>query len=73
MMTIELCITYCESLTYKFAGLQYGIGCFCDYSFGKYGLAFKSSECNMTCSGNISTICGGYNRNSIYATSYGNL
>lgn len=70
-MKIELCITYCESLGYKYAGLQFSIGCYCDYTYGTYGLASADSHCNTTCSGNSSTFCGGFFRNSIYATGYG--
>lgn len=64
-MTIEKCLTICESKGYAFAGLQFRKHCFCDNSYGSKGPA---DNCNMYCSGNISQTCGGSWANSVYKT-----
>ena len=63
-MTVELCISECRRRGFAFAATQYGSQCFCGNSYGKYGPA---NNCNMSCSGNRSEICGGFWANSIYS------
>ena len=49
----------CLSLTvqgYVYAGAQAGQNCLCGNSYGKYG---TSVNCNATCSGNATEMCGG--------------
>ena len=68
-MTIEKCIQICSEKGFKYAGLQYGIQCFCGNSYGKYG---ESYSCNYVCSGNQDEICGGYWANSVYSITENN-
>ncbi len=68
-MTIEKCLTICESKGYAFAGLQFRKQCFCDNSYGSVGPA---DNCNMYCTGNNSQTCGGSWANSVYKTNHFN-
>ena len=64
-MTPQLCSTLCGS-DYKYFGVQWTYECFCGNAYGSLGNA-TDSDCNTPCSGDSSTMCGGENRNSIYA------
>ncbi len=72
-VTIEKCISFCNSRGFRYAGVQYGSQCFCGNSYGKYG---RANNCNMKCNGNPNEICGGFWANDIYelrsSTSPGN-
>ncbi|RMD45067.1 hypothetical protein DV735_g193, partial [Chaetothyriales sp. CBS 134920] len=71
-LTIETCVETCVGLDNTIAGLEYSTQCFCGNAIINGGdLADDDSECDMTCGGNSSEICGGPNRMSIYAV--GNL
>ena len=67
-MTTEMCIEFCASRNFPYAGTQYGTQCFCSTSYGKSGPA---TNCNMPCSGNDKQTCGGGWANSVYRTSAG--
>ena len=47
---------------YKYAGLQNGSYCFCGSSYNNYG---ESSICEIPCSGDPTSVCGGVLANSI--------
>lgn len=63
--TVEKCVEYCAAMNYKYAGVQYGIQCFCGNSYGVYHRG-KEADCNYECPGDSKEHCGGYWRNSIY-------
>ena len=44
--------------------LQGGSSCFCDNQFGRYGIG---DTCYTQCSGDYTAICGGWDRNNVYA------
>ncbi|XP_074661421.1 plasminogen-like [Tubulanus polymorphus] len=67
-MTSEMCIAICKKLGFKYAGLQFRWHCLCGNRVGKYGQR-PDSECNVNCPGNAHEKCGGFWRNSVYATS----
>ena len=51
---------------YRYAGLEYRYECFCgDFYYDKYGKV-SDHECNETCPGNSSQICGGPWKLSVY-------
>ena len=54
---------------YKYAGVQNGDQCFCGDTYGKYTKK-PDSECNKTCRGESTQMCGGRWRNAIYSTGY---
>jgi hypothetical protein len=64
--TVEYCNALCAPLGSNFFGLQAGHACFCGNTFGSQGKA-AAKECDSTCTGNSSEICGGLKRNSVYA------
>ncbi len=47
------------------------MACFCGNTYGSYGLASSSQQCNMSCSGDSNEMCGGLLYNQIYGTVYG--
>src|SRR5262249_6136593 len=49
---------------FAYAGVQYSSECWCGNSYGRYG---TSTNCNMTCSGDSTQICGGPWANDVYA------
>ena len=61
--TPSRCITVCED--YAYAGVQYGIHCFCGNILPELTL-HRPGECLMTCSGNADEICGDAWRMNIY-------
>ncbi|VDI56827.1 Hypothetical predicted protein [Mytilus galloprovincialis] len=65
-MTLEMCTRACH--TYRYLGLQNHHQCFCGNSFGDSNRYQKKNEdeCSQQCRGNLSQICGGTWRNSVY-------
>ena len=62
------CAERCAGFVYF--GLQYGSQCFCDNANAmSLGAAPDPTECNMPCTGDATTMCGGAYRNSIYRIS----
>ena len=58
------CAALCSGYTHF--GLQYYSLCFCGNEYGRLG-AGNRPDCNTPCDGDALTVCGGYQRNSIYA------
>lgn len=74
-MTIDLCLTACQSAGYKIAGLEYASQCYCGNEFANGGTPAPDgdAQCNMPCKGNTAETCGGPGRlnvflYSVYAT-----
>lgn len=75
-MTFQLCASFCVYYGYYYFGVQYAyiyiyfffknISYPCDNFYGSQGYA---TNCNMTCTGNSSQICGGKIANSVYSIS----
>ena len=66
-LTPNSCRSVCKEKGHTYAGVQYGYLCHCGDSYGKYGNAAEE-ECNSGCRGDDEKKCGGFWRNSIYAT-----
>ncbi|CAG2201459.1 unnamed protein product [Mytilus edulis] len=64
-MTVQKCRQCCGKKGFKYAGVEYGIECFCGDVLRK-NKKRKESDCKMPCSGNKQQICGGTWRISIY-------
>ena len=62
--TLASCAALCSGYTHF--GLQYYSLCFCGNEYGRLG-AGNRPDCNTPCEGDALTVCGGYQRNSIYA------
>jgi len=67
VMTPQICSAICSWS--KFFGLQNGHACFCGNSYGNQGGQAPDDDCNLPCSGDPNSICGGPCRNSIYSHS----
>jgi len=66
-MTVASCLATCEGLGMGYAGLEYGSECHCGtFLDNGASLSSSSSSCNMACSGNLSTLCGGSNALQFY-------
>ncbi|XP_072043402.1 uncharacterized protein [Amphiura filiformis] len=67
-MTHTMCFDHCLSLGMRFASLQYGLECYC--SNAEIDTVVYSQrpdeECNMACSGDENSQCGGGLRNRVY-------
>jgi len=68
-MTPIVCINFCKSHKYQYAGVQFSSYCFCGNSYGSYG-AIAPSNCMYNCSGDVNQKCGGYYANAIMNVSY---
>ncbi|RVD90414.1 uncharacterized protein DFL_001379 [Arthrobotrys flagrans] len=62
LMTIQLCLDYCEARNYVWAGLEYRRECYCANFF----IGEETSTCTNTCMGNTAEICGGSRRMNVY-------
>ncbi|KAJ3115727.1 hypothetical protein HDU96_000139 [Phlyctochytrium bullatum] len=63
-MTIEGCAGACRDNNYPIMGLEYGNECWCGYKNPYKRL--NDTDCFMHCSGNLTDICGGPARLSMY-------
>ncbi|CAO1615259.1 unnamed protein product [Parajaminaea phylloscopi] len=64
-MTPQSCAATCSSKGHAYSGTEYGSECYC----GDYLPLATSNACNMACSGNSATICGGSNALTVYKDS----
>uniref|UniRef100_A0A1I8G6Z3 WSC domain-containing protein n=1 Tax=Macrostomum lignano TaxID=282301 RepID=A0A1I8G6Z3_9PLAT len=55
--------------TSRYSGVQNNFDCYCGNSYGSLGKDLESN-CNKPCAGDATKICGGSNRNSVYALTY---
>ncbi|KAL5327030.1 hypothetical protein ACEPPN_004720 [Leptodophora sp. 'Broadleaf-Isolate-01'] len=62
--TVQDCVAFCKGNEYQYAGLEYGEECFCGASVNN--IQADEADCNMSCTGDDTEICGGFNRVSIY-------
>ncbi|KAH8113137.1 copper radical oxidase [Phellopilus nigrolimitatus] len=68
-LTVELCISFCQSGNFTLAGVEYGVQCFCDNNVINGGvLASEDTDCDMACGGNSTEACGGPDLMSIYSS-----
>ncbi|CAH0058644.1 unnamed protein product [Clonostachys solani] len=70
-LTNEVCVNYCKSLGFKYAGSEYSRECWCANSYlptRQPGTTVSSlAGCNMACGGDASQYCGGAGWLSLYA------
>jgi len=65
----QKCQEHCLANGFIFAGVQYGLECFCGNSLPQ-DKNLSSEKCNMTCTGDSSLTCGGYLTMNIYSTGH---
>jgi hypothetical protein len=68
-MTVENCQNACHAAKYTLAGVEYSAECYCDNQLEHGGgpAPDGNAQCDMTCNGNPSEICGGPNRLNMYS------
>ena len=57
-LTVKWCVQRCQSLGYRYAGVQDGYQCRCGNSVGKHGTG-SPETCRAPCRGNRLETCGG--------------
>lgn len=73
-MTNEKCRTACRAAGFVYAGTEYANECFCGSTLQAGGVPAPDGEakCNMACKGNVTEMCGGANRLSLFRFYLGN-
>lgn len=64
-LTPQACISHCSSLHFAYAGLEYGKECHCGNSL-KQSKKSAAGQCNMKCTGDSKSTCGGSSRLQLY-------
>lgn len=66
----QKCLMLCTESGYLYAGLQYGVECFCGSERPNDADRFEpeKSKCNYPCAGNTKEKCGGYLAMDVYQT-----
>ncbi|KAJ7697830.1 glycosyl hydrolase family 71-domain-containing protein [Mycena rosella] len=67
---IAACLTTCKNAGYVYAGVEYGVECWCASAMTAGVSATSAGLCNMACSGGTG-ICGGGNNINIYFAASG--
>lgn len=71
-MTVEMCVDFCATRNFAYAGLEYARECFCANSLEQgYVIGQGVARCDMECKGEEGTWCGGSNALSIYKKTEG--
>jgi len=65
--TPEKCIKYCQQTGLAYAGLEYGVECFCGNEVPVQS-SIPDKMCDMPCPGNRNSTCGGYLALDLYRT-----
>ncbi|KAH8675720.1 hypothetical protein BX600DRAFT_432279 [Xylariales sp. PMI_506] len=70
-MTVPLCLDLCannrsSSRPYSYAGLEYARECWCSDRLSSLSAEMGPGNCSLPCDGNISQVCGGSLRLSVY-------
>lgn len=59
-MTIPKCLAICDTKGFQYGAVEYGSECFCGNALANgASLSVPSGQCNMGCSGDPTTLCGG--------------
>ncbi|APA06218.1 hypothetical protein sscle_01g009880 [Sclerotinia sclerotiorum 1980 UF-70] len=66
VMTVPLCMAFCKSNGYVYAGIEYTRECYCAQYLSALAPKVDDSHCNLPCEGNSSQICGGSWTLSVY-------
>ncbi|KAJ7364626.1 glyoxal oxidase N-terminus-domain-containing protein [Mycena albidolilacea] len=65
-MTVENCISFCDSKHFVFAGVEFMQECYCDNFIENSGTTAPITDCNQVCAGNSGEFCGGSGRLNIF-------
>lgn len=64
-LTREYCAALCAAIAAPISGAEFAGQCFCGPSLPSSAVKVADSECNMACSGDTQTTCGGSYRISV--------
>ncbi|PVG04422.1 WSC-domain-containing protein [Serendipita vermifera] len=67
-VTPTQCASYCYSKNFKYAGVEFGLECFCSQQLLNTNKV-DDSQCNQACSGDSSQVCGAADRLNVYVAS----
>lgn len=65
-MTSESCIAYCTQAGFNYAATEYASECFCGNTLSSESTLAEPGDCNMGCTGEPTTQCGGPNRMTVF-------
>ncbi|KAH9161006.1 WSC domain-containing protein [Lactarius sanguifluus] len=65
-VTVESCVSTCQSQSFTIAGLEFGQECWCGNQIQSPGASIPKSSCNKACSGDSTEVCGGPDALQIY-------
>ncbi|KAA1470743.1 copper radical oxidase [Dentipellis sp. KUC8613] len=65
-MTVESCVSFCDSQAFIFAGVEFAQECYCGDRLENGGTNATASDCSTPCSGNATETCGAGGRLSLY-------
>ncbi|EFX04613.1 hypothetical protein CMQ_1541 [Grosmannia clavigera kw1407] len=68
-MTVPLCLAFCGSAAYPYAGLEYGRECWCGQDLSALATEEPAADCDLPCDGDTSALCGGNLRLTVYLLS----
>ncbi|ODO07533.1 glucan endo-1,3-alpha-glucosidase agn1 [Cryptococcus wingfieldii CBS 7118] len=57
-MTVNSCLSACEDLGYKYAGVEFGEECYCSSTLAS-AVTYDEDQCNVVCNGDEEETCGG--------------
>ncbi|KAF7951375.1 hypothetical protein EAE96_006690 [Botrytis aclada] len=66
VMTVPLCMAFCKSNGYAYAGIEYTRECYCAQYLSALASKVDDAKCDLPCKGNTSQICGGSWTLSVY-------
>ncbi|THV51886.1 hypothetical protein BGAL_0095g00010 [Botrytis galanthina] len=66
VMTVPLCMAFCKSNGYAYAGIEYTRECYCAQYLSALAPKVDDAKCDLPCRGNASQICGGSWTLSVY-------
>jgi len=58
-VTVESCVSACQSQMFTIAGLEYAQECWCGNEINSPGAPISQSSCNQACTGDSTEVCGG--------------
>jgi hypothetical protein len=64
-MTVELCHADCSMAGYRYAGLEYGVECWCGNAIAALA-ELDAGSCGAVCPGDSGETCGGSNALQLY-------
>ncbi|XP_046665345.1 uncharacterized protein LOC124357515 isoform X2 [Homalodisca vitripennis] len=67
-LTPDRCLELCSNKGFQYAGLKSRVTCFCDNNEPSLGHKTEESQCQTTCVGDDSKICGGEEALSVFTT-----